>query len=340
MTDCIHRRKIVMQTHMMCGHSDSPARGVLPLTFCDSCPLRRPKGDFFAQTEQLLIKKQTSGEYKPQPKSCGGCGSTKKRETPLQFVWPYWHGGAVSDEIRWSVRSVEKFFDGQAECVIIGDKPPWYTGKYIAAARVSGSTPNRAFRDMLAKMWIMATHPEIHDEFVWMMDDIYFLKPFSKREIMVPRAYKWHPSEGNSWQRRKTNTMRALEQAGRTTHDFATHAPHHVEKAKLKALFEEFKLHENTMLWEVLYGNTYRAAPKLPQPWFLRINKAMDMEHIRKAADKATVCNNTNSAFNAPLREFLNFVLPEPGPSEGAEVPAAPKFRKVRKGARKVKRRR
>jgi hypothetical protein len=313
--------------------------GRVPLAICDGCALRQLPGDFFAQTERLLIQKQTSGEYKPQPKSCGGCGSTKKREETLQFVWPYWHGGAVSDEIRWSVRSVETFYNGEAECVIIGDKPPWYTGKYIPAARVSGSTPNRAFRDMLAKMWIMATHPEINAEFVWMMDDIYFLKPFSKRDVMIARAYKWRPSESNSWQRRKSNTMRALEAAGRPNFDYATHAPHHVEKAKLKALYEEFDLHNNTMLWEVLYGNTYRGAPKSPSPWFLRIGKAMDLEHIRRAALPATVANNANAAFNEALRSFLSETLPEPTKSEGAVPDSPPKFRKVRKAARKVKRR-
>jgi hypothetical protein len=122
--------------------------------------------------------------------------------------------------------------------------------------------------------------------------------------------------------------------------DYATHAPHHCEKVRLKKLFEDFDLHTNTLLWEVLYGNTYRRSPIHPTPWFGRISKAMDAAHIQQLAEPCTVINNVSSAFNKPLREFLSSVMPDPCRFEGEEVPAPARFRVARKAARKVKRRR
>jgi len=339
MTDCIHRRQVVMKTHMMCGHAESKARGVLPLSFCETCQLRRPKGDFFAQTERLLIQKQTSGEYKPQPKSCGGCGTVKKRSDVLQFVYPYWHGGAAGDELRWSIRSIEQHYQGKAKITLVGDRPPWFQGHVINQRRIGKRHTNRAFRDMLAKMWTIATHPEIDSEFVWMMDDIYFVKPVTFDVLATPRAEPYRPSSKNSWQNRKANTMRVLTQAGLTTHDYATHLPHFAEKAKLKELYERFDLGKNTLLWEVLYGNVYRTKPQRTRPFFCRIQKRMDIDTIKRVTEHASVLNHTDPAWCEGMRAYLAELLPTPASGEVEVSGHVPQFRRVRKNVKTVKRR-
>jgi hypothetical protein len=231
--------------------------GYVPRAFCQTCPYaKESNGNYFEQTSALWVAQARTGSYRPDPKPCGGCGETLHRlpdTTPVtQFVWPYWDGGAQADELRWSIRSVETFFQGKAKITIIGDKPDWYQGHCIRKKRVPASKTNRAFRDMLSKVFFIASHAEIDDECVWMMDDIYFLKPFTLDDIKAPRAEPWRRSDGNSWQRRKTASMDALAAVGRSQHDYATHMPHWLEKDKLRTLFEEFNLHENTMLWEVL----------------------------------------------------------------------------------------
>ncbi len=142
--------------------------GYVPHEVCDICPYA---------TGTLLTEKQRSDEYNARTKPCVGCLGPKRRlpagPYDVQFVWPYWHGGANGDEIRFSVRSVETFFEDQAKCTIIGDKPPWFTGHYIPHRRVPKRTQSRSYRDMLTKVWTMATHPEIDDDFIWMMDGPY-----------------------------------------------------------------------------------------------------------------------------------------------------------------------
>ena len=76
---------------------------------CSGCVFRQ-QPDFFTATSRLSVRE--SQPYRPAPRSCGTCGTVKRRTSATQFVWPYWHGGASGDELRWSVRSVERFFDG------------------------------------------------------------------------------------------------------------------------------------------------------------------------------------------------------------------------------------
>ena len=314
--------------------------GFVTSQFCTICPYAVPPAvGFFAQTEQLLIQKARRGEITVAAKPCGGCNEVKRRETDvMQFVYPYWHFGANDDEIRWSVRSVEQNYQGTSKITIIGDKPPWYAGHYIPQRRVHKHTTNRPFRDMLTKVWTMATHPEIDQEFVWMMDDVYLIKPFTVDELAVPRAVRWQESESNSWQRRKKNTMRALAQAGHTVHDYATHLPHVVEKDKLRQLYEEFGLQKNTMLWEVLYGNTFRGHPQSPFPFFRRIQKKISLEDLKQLTEQASVFNHTSSAWCPGVRQFLAELLPNPSSCESEHF-FMPKYKVTQRVRPPVKRR-
>jgi hypothetical protein len=278
-------------------------------TFANLCPYASaPAVGFFAQTEQLLIQKARRGEITVAAKPCGGCNETKHRapDCPVtQFVWPYWAGGAQGDELRWSIRSVETFFQGSAKITIIGDKPDWYHGHVIRKKRVPQSKQIEHSATCWAKSSTSRPTQRLTPECVWMMDDIYFLKPFTLEEIKTPRAEPWRPNDGNSWQKRKTLSMQTLAARGMTQHDYATHMPHWLEKEKLRAMFDDFNLHENTMLWEVLYGNLYRATPQRTRPFFVRFQHKAEKQTVHRLTAVATVMNHTESAWCDGLREFL-----------------------------------
>lgn len=286
-----------------------------------------------------MLRKQRTGEYIPQPKGCGGCIEVKRRVDVVQFVYPYWHGGANGDELKYSVRSVEKNFMGRAHITLVGDRPPWFKGHVIQQQRVGRHMPNRAFRDMLAKMWTIATHPEIHDDFIWMMDDIYLIKPVGLEDLATPRAEKWSGQADNSWQVRKQNTMRVLSDNGYQTNDYATHLPHHAEKQKLREMYQRFDLAQNTLLWEVLYGNIYRGTPQRSRPFLARVQKRSDTAGYFKMTGTASVFNHTESAWCEGLRNFLDKLFPEPASNEIEGVPFVPRFTKTRKANPNVKRR-
>lgn len=306
---------------------------------CEACPFHA-RADFFVQTELLQLIKQHRGEYTPQPRACGGCGTFTVRSEAVQFCWPYWHGGASGDELRFSIRSVETNYRGSAKITIVGDRPEWFRGHVIPCPRIGPDNSNRPFRDMLNKMWTMATHPEIDTDFVWMMDDVYLLKPVTWHDLDTPRAWRWHSSKSNSWQRRKFNTMAALQARGKSQHDYATHLPHTVERAKLRELFDLYKLRENCMLWEVLYGNEYRGRPWGTRPFFARLTSARSVQEIARAAAGASVVNHYAECWTPAMRRFLLDRLPTPASGEIEDSGYQPQFRKKARATPKpVKRR-
>ena len=313
MKPCVYRGQQRGERYDCWNSKELVHTGTVHADTCDRCPYARTP-DFFAQTERLAV--QLSGApYRPAPKSCGGCGTVKRRDTATQFVWPYFHGAASGDELRWSVRSVEAFFQGPTKITIVGDRPPWYRGHVIDQPRI-GPCANRGFRDMLAKMQTMGTHPEIDREFVWMMDDIYFLRPVSWDDLETPRAYPWARDKSNQWQRRKYQSMEALRARGKPQHDYATHLPHTVEQAKLAALFEEYDLRNNTLLWEVLYGNHYRPTPYGCSPFFARLQQRYTLEDLQRVTEGASVCNHLAQLWTPEMRAFLAGLLPQPASSE------------------------
>ena len=105
----------------------------------------------------------------------------------MDFVWPFLASEAKDDEIRFSVRSVEKHFQGEVRTTIIGDKPPWYSGQYIPIPRVK-SGDHQAFRDTFNRLSFAARSKLIGDSFVWMMDDIYFMDSVTREQIET----QWH----------------------------------------------------------------------------------------------------------------------------------------------------
>jgi hypothetical protein len=118
-----------------------------------------------------------------------------------------------------------------------------------------------------------------------------------------------HGSSYYSWY--WEDTMQALTAAGRTNHDYATHLPHYVERDKLVELFERYDLHNQTLLWEVLYGNTYRDSPTRARPFFARVGKPMESEQLGVVTRRATVLNHTAYGWCEGIRSFLAALMPD-----------------------------
>lgn len=264
-------------------------------------------------------------------------GGEQLVECSTQFVWVYWHGGANGDEIRWSVRSVEKFFRGKAAITIVGDRPPWYTGHLIHKPRIK-TRPAHGFRDTASKIHTICLHPEIRDKFVWMMDDVYLMKPVSLQELEQPRAVGYSKSRKNLWLRIKGDTMAELVSRGLPTHDYATHLPHVVEKEKLKTLVGMYNLTRELRLWEVLYGNTFRKNPIRVTPFFCRIRNPLKYNQYRHLLRNVSVMNHVAGAWCPGIRQYLMNLLPDRSLTE-TDVPVDTKFRMAARPGRVVKRR-
>lgn len=224
------------------------------------------------------------------------------------FVWTYWGDGAVGDEIRYSIRSVLKHHPG-ARVIVVGDKPDWYTGEHFDKPRIS-RRPHQAFKDCYSKIIHAA---ELLTQFVWMMDDVYWIKPFPMRDAIAPKYVRhvsqqryqdWAPS--TKWARTRADAYQWLLDNDRPTYDFAAHLPQPIVAAEINKMESELGLLENYKNWECLYLNSYHADHA--QDWgrrFLRVNKKRDIIQTLHS-----VLNHTHSHFTGVVEAYLEGLFP------------------------------
>jgi len=256
---------------------------------------------------------------------------------PVSFVYPFWQGGANYDELRWSIRSIYQNFipaKGQSfNIVIVGDQPlirrtnkSWYNGPIIACPRISrGKTFRPKLKDALHKWRTALDSDLVSDTIVWMMDDVYFLKPFTLGQLAVPRAFKqksqnslenWKEHSGFS--SAKKRSIEILINNNLPSWDFATHLPHVVERGKVLEVFDKFEIEKNELLWEVVYENYYLNGrkPERAYPYLSYFTEAQSTDAIRSKAFRCNVLVNGGGSWNEQLRIFLYDQFPQAAPEE------------------------
>lgn len=234
---------------------------------------------------------------------------------PATFVWIYHLGGSDTnpkgEELRYSIRSVEQHFNGEASLLVIGDPPAWYTGPAIRRRR-KHFEHRRKYRDMLDVFHLICENDSLPDEWVWMMDDIYFTAPVAMRDLRIPRyqgtvpaSTKPLPGEHDAI---KQESHAVLRSEGRKPIDYATHLPHVLSRKKWLAMSEQYGLRERALLWEPLYGaHHYHYPRRCEKEFFRRISR----EEVIGKLDRP-ITNNSQRGWQADLHRALlnNLKLP------------------------------
>lgn len=180
---------------------------------------------------------------------------------PLQFVWFWIQTPDHGQELKYSIRSVLKHFDGDARVTVVGEKPRWYDGHHIPMRQIRGhreASGRLPFRDTQHKIMQCAEHPEIDDRFCWIMDDTFMMKTVTESDLLVPRYDPWYRVNNRTiWHQLIRMTFAALEQHGRPKLQHGTHLPHIFEKTKLKEMFGIYDFPKKLLLFEILYKNHF-----------------------------------------------------------------------------------
>jgi hypothetical protein len=241
-----------------------------------------------------------------------------KEDSMTQFVYLNIIGPDNGEELRLSMASVRKNFTGSASFTIIGDKPNWYTGHHIPVPRLTKmrELPGRmAFRDTQAKIMLAASHPEIEEEFVHMMDDQFFLKPTSIEDLKVLRYDPWYRTNSKrEWHRLIKMTFGALAANGKANFQAGTHLPHVFEKQKLQQMFVEYGFPNNLYLFEILYENHWQLerAPipyggnwqGVQYPQFLRrLLRSLTLRQLNEI--DSNVLNYQSNVWRPVMRDWL-----------------------------------
>ena len=225
----------------------------------------------------------------------------------MDFVYPFITSNAGNRELELSIASIKKFFVGRYRIFVIGDDP-----KLDGVNHIHIKKKKEAFKDVAAKLRIAYSCDDIQDEFVWMMDDLFFVSPFGalilskarhNDERSGNRLSNWKPS--NNWLKLKKKTMLELRDRGHSTFDFSTHCPMVFKKSKLEILFSEWLDHE---LWDykIIYGNVFSEGKSHCRPWRWRWKGPQSQDVIQSGIKNAIVVNCTASGFDQNANEVLS----------------------------------
>lgn len=242
----------------------------------------------------------------------------------MTFAWVYWKG-SQNDELRWSIRSVLKNYEGKANILVVGDKPKWYSGEHIPVKRAK-KQPRRGFRDVLNKIHRICTGDEVPESFVWMMDDIYFVNTVTFSDL---KKHYYHGSQHsrrvstvkhkNGWQELKRISFLEAEKAGMPTYDFCTHLPHVLQKSRFLETWDKFNLKDRTLQWEILYGAMHFRKRSTYKGFFRRIKSRENGQKL-VGGTKKKIINNSNGGWKEPLRAYLWNKFPDMAPCESQEA--------------------
>lgn len=94
----------------------------------------------------------------------------------MKVLIPYSDDGRDGVELRYAIRSMEKHFRDMTGCVVVGDKPGWYTGEHIPFEDVEGRKEYSVYLKL----------KQVNETVLYSNDDFFALQDFDHR---LPNYY-------------------------------------------------------------------------------------------------------------------------------------------------------
>jgi len=180
------------------------------------------------------------------------CGKSKTVDVVIPHgTGSYWQ----CNELRYCLRSVEKYFAPLGAVWIIGYKPKWI--KNVNFIKMKDGE-NRG-TNIIKKIMRACGERSLSDDFVRMSDDQYFLKPVKK--ISSYYAYDMDGvkfdlrGKRKEWFRRLNNARRYLRKHNYPVYNYETHFPMMVNKYRFSEIMSEIDFESVLYPTNSLYFN-------------------------------------------------------------------------------------
>ena len=168
-----------------------------------------------------------------------------------------------NNEIRYSLRSIEKYARGVGNIFIVGELPDFLSKGIMHIKADDIFNPNQnADGNIATKVLAACADDRLSDDFLFINDDHILLKPLHLSEM--PAFHKgdmnFFPDTTwtlNFWRGRLKRTMEVLNQKGLTAFHFDCHTPILFNKNKFPQVMSNFPYTEGIGLtMKSLYGNS------------------------------------------------------------------------------------
>jgi hypothetical protein len=244
----------------------------------------------------------------------------------IDVYYPYLHNESKWNELKYSLRSIDKHLKEDYRVVIVGDCPDWVKNvTHIPHTRNHHIEETSTF-DAVSKLILYLNHESSSEYFIRMYDDIYLLQDVTISDIDVIRAMydiNGFPADGKSvWFEQLKRTMLILKKNGLTTWNTETHMPEYFKKNNMLSIIDVFKPLENRLLTSTLYFNVLYSYLGLEPIIEKRTHGAKFYGDKREwnyppEADPAECCvgklflNHNNAGLTDKLKAFIEHKFPE-----------------------------
>lgn len=149
-----------------------------------------------------------------------------------------------NNELRYSLRSIEKNLKGFNKIWIVGEKPNGVTGINHIQASDPYTFANRA-SNILYKLLIACKRPEISDNFLYFNDDHYLLNSFDAEHFPAYFDGKLEDiidiRKKDNYGRACSNSLKFLKESKLNTLNFDVHYPMLINKKAFLKIFDKVK---------------------------------------------------------------------------------------------------
>lgn len=234
-----------------------------------------------------------------------------ERPNPIPVVIPLKQACYWGEEIRYCLRSLAENFQDPFEVYIIGYLPDWC--QRVHHIEFEDDPAYHSEYNQGRKLKIAAG---LFDAFIWMYDDIYFIKPVSLDDIDQPRVAHdleaW-PRGQNRWQQLLWATYDRCKELGiEVVHSAQLHMPYYYEAQKMQQIFDLFDIENGRHLAQTAYFNIFK-----PEPPYLDMSDKVGYYSPIDAFNRgmewgnAKFLNHDNNGLTNELRQAIIERFPE-----------------------------
>lgn len=223
----------------------------------------------------------------------------------MTIVIPYIDDILSGVELRFALRSIEKYLTGWTNVVIIGTPPEWYNGIY--GDPFHDSRYRKQF-NIYSKLLVACGSKQVTDNFIMWNDDHYLLKPLDVSEIN-----NWYDgylketinkNQGARYKETIANTLQIIPE----TLNYDIHTPCIYHKETFKFLFSGRT--DEICIKSYYFNSTLRGCSSEMKD--LKINQLLSKEAIKELIKDRLFLSTSTNGMKKPMIELLNELFPEP----------------------------
>jgi hypothetical protein len=199
----------------------------------------------------------------------------------IVYLFAMGHTFWRDQELRYSLRSLEKQGENYGNIILVGDKPPYLNGKIIHIPQSDNSLHCHE-RRIYEKLLVACNTPEISDPFIFFNDDYFLTKPIDFSNIGYYFSINIEDkiikrSRNDLYKKTMRNTFAVLKEKGLKTRYFDIHYPMQYYKNKFIEAMKKYDWEINAgYLIKSLYANTLRIKGEKRKDYKIKNNLSKD----------------------------------------------------------------